>query len=583
MSGGLAALGKSRMMWQLASLLRFDSRMSSIRPRFAMPPSANAVGLKCGRGWAAGAPGSHGVGGAIPQMVRILIVAMVAGAFPAGTVAESAGGLALIQEGQFDEALAFYESSLEGSPDDVRALNMVGSILCMKNDPESSLPYFRRALEHSPDFTAARKNLAMAEFELGSYEAAEENLKRLLGDPVDRNLAILFLGMIASETGRHERAVGLLEDAGELVESQPRALVAYARSLKHVERVDQAKSVLAAARARDDLTGRDLVDAAQVAASLGQFDEALADLERAELADTTISGLGVRKVEVLVDAGRSEEALALAQGLAEAASSGPLLSRLAELSESGGDLDGAILALRKRIQLEPESADGYIALSEFCVNYRNPELALEILDLGLERIPKSYRLLVQKGITLGQGQRYDQARKAFEEAIERAPDHSVALTALAVTLILSEDIPEALAKLEGGVERFPNDFYMHYIYGFALDRSQADDPDQDKRAKAEEHLRRSIELNERFPAAYYRLGKLLAESDLPDAITSLEAAVRLDPELTAAKYQLGQLYVDSGRNDDGVRLLQEVGEAKQKELEEEQMPQFRTFKTPPSL
>ena len=515
-------------------------------------------------------------------MVRILIVAMVAGAFPAGTLAESAGGLALIHEGRFDEALAFYESSLKGSPDNVNALNMIGSILCMKDDPESSLPYFRRALEHSPDFTAARKNLAMAEFELGRHEVAEENLKRLLGDPADRNLANLFLGMIASETGRHERAVGLLEDAGGIVESQPRALVAFARSLKHVERVDQARSVLAAARARDDLTGQDLVDAAQVAASLGLFDEALADLERAEVADSTISGLGIRKVEVLVDAGRSEEALALAQELAEAAPSAALLARLAELSESSGDLDGAVMALRARIQHKPKSADGYIALSEFCVRYKNPELALEILDLGLERISNSYRLLVQKGITLGQGQRYDQAREAFEEAIELTSDHSVALTALAVTLILSEDMPEALEALEGGVERFPNDFYMHYIYGFALDRSQAVDTDQDKQSKAEEHLRRSIELNDRFPAAHYRLGKLLAESDLAGAIKYLEEAVRLDPHLTAAKYQLGQLYLDSGRNGDGDRLLREVGEAKQRELEEEQMPQFRAFKAPSS-
>lgn len=570
------------MKRQLASLLRSMSRTSMFEPRFAMLSSANAVRCNGACGRVAGVPGLHRVGAAIPLMVRILIVALVAGAFPEGTIAEGERGLELIQAGRFDEALAFYESSLEGSPDDVRALNMVGSILCMKNDPESSLPYFRRALEHSPNFTAARKNLAMAEFEVGRYEDAEENLKRLLGNPGDRDLANLFLGMIASEIGRHERAVGLLEDAGGLVESQPRALIAHARSLKHVERVDQAKRVLADARARDDLAGQDLVDAAQVAASLGLFDEALADLERAEIADSAIPGLGVRKVEVLVDAGRSEEALALAQTLAEEAPSGALVSRLAELSEGGGDLDGAILALRKRIQLEPESADGYIALSEFCVKYRNPELALEILDLGLERIPKSYRLLVQKGITLGQGQRYDQAREAFEEAIEQTPDHSVALTALAVTLILSEEMPEALEALEGGVERFPSDFYMHYIYGFALDRSQADDTNQDKRAKAEEHLRRSIELNDRFPAAYYRLGKLLAERDLADAIRNLESAVRLDPELTAAKYQLGQLYLDSGRNDDGTQFLREVGEAKQRELEEEQMPQFRAFKAPAS-
>ena len=513
-------------------------------------------------------------------MLRLLIVAMVAGAAPVGILAEGERGLELVQASRFDEALAFYESSLEGKPDDVKALNMVGSILCIKDDPERSLPYFERALKHSPDFAAARKNLAMAQFELGRYEAAEANLKQLLGSPADRNLANLFLGMIASETGRHERAVELLEDAGELVGSQPRALIAYARSLGQVGRRDQATSVLHGARVRNDLTGQDLVDAAQVAASLGLFDEALEDLERAESADSAISGLGVRKVEVLIAAGRSEEALALARELAEEAPSGALMSRIAALSEEAGDLDGAIMALRKGVQLEPKSADGYITLSEFCVKYRNPELALEILDLGLDRIPGSYRLLVQKGITLGQGQRYDQAREAFTEAISRTLDHSVASTALAVTLILSEEMTEALETLEDGVKRFPNDFYMHYIYGFALDRSQADDPDQDKRSKAEEHLKKSIELNDRFPSAYYRLGKLLAERDLAGAIKNLEAAVRLDPELTAAKYQLGQLYLDSGRNEDGARLIQEVGEAKQRELEEEQMPQFRAFKAP---
>lgn len=530
----------------------------------------------------AGEPRCQDGGGAILPVVRILVVAIFAGAAVVGIRAESERGLELIQAGQFDEALAFYESSLEVHPNDVKALNMVGSILCMKNDPESSLPYFQRALQHSPDFAAARRNLAMAEFELGRYKAAEENLKRLLGTPENSSLANLLLGMIASETGRHEQAIGLLKAAGELIGSQPRALIAHARSLKQVGRADQAKRVLGEARAREDLTGQDLVDAAQVAASLGLFDEALADLERAEIADSAISGLGVRKVEVLVAAGRSEEALALARELAEGAPNGALLSRLAALSEGAGDLDGAIMALRKRIQLEPKSADGYIALSEFCVKYRNPDLALEILDVGLERIPKSYRLLVQKGITLGQGQRYDPARVAFSVAIAQTPDHSVALTALAVTLILSEEMPEALETLEDGVERFPNDFYMHYIYGFALDRSQADEMDQGRRAKAEEHLRRSIELNDRFPAAYYRLGKLLADDDMAGAIQNLEAAVRLDPELTAAKYQLGQLYLDSGRDDDGARLLREVGEAKQRELEEEQMPQFRAYRAPPN-
>ena len=547
-----------------------------------MQLGVKTVGLAGGLGRETRATELHRFVGSFPVVLRTLVVTIFAGAAQVAMLADGQSGLDLIRAGRVDEALRHYEARLKGDPDDVKSLNMVGSILCMKDDPEGSLPYFQRALERSPEFVAARKNLAIAEFELGHYEAAEENLKQLIAVPDASDLANLFLGMIASETGSHERAVRMLKDSGALVDSQPRAMIAYARSLKHVGDMDRAKGVLTAARSRDDLTGQDLVDAAQVAVSLGLFDEALADLERAEAADSSVSGLGIRKVEVLVDAGRGEEALVLARELVEEAPSGALLSRLARLSESAGDLDGAIMALRKRIQLEPKRADSYIALSEFCVKYRNPELALEILDLGLGRIPTSYRLLVQKGITLGQGQRYDQARTAFSDAIALTPDHSVALTALAVTLILSEEMPEALRTLENGVERFSDDFYIHYIYGFALDRSQANEMGQDRRALAVKHLKRSIELNDRFPSAYYRLGKLLAESDLDGAIKNLEAAVQLDPQLTAAKYQLGQLYLDSGRNDDGARLLQEVGEAKQRALEEEQMPQFRAFKFPRS-
>ena len=151
-----------------------------------------------------------------------------------------------------------------------------------------------------------------------------------------------------------------------------------------------------------------------------------------------------------------------------------------------------------------------------------------------------------------------------------------------MTLIHLEEVPEALETLRAGTERFPEDFYVHYVYAFAVDRSRAEGGDKGQEALAEKHFRIAIQLNDRFPSAYYRLGKLLAEKDPAEAIRSLEAAVRLDPSLTAAKYQLGQLYLDSGRDEDGARLMREIGETKQRELEEEQMPQFRAVRASPN-
>lgn len=525
--------------------------------------------------------GSGGVASARRALLRVLPLTILAAAVPLIHAADSATGLEHLRAGRVDEALAQFKGVLEGNPDDLAALNMVGAILCIRNEPASSIVYFERALRISPEFVPARKNLAIAQFDLGRLQSAEANLLELLGVPEARMQASLFLGMIRSESGRHSDAVRLLEDAGDLIAGQPRALIAYARSLQQVGRSNNAGEVLSALQARGDLTGPDLVDLAQVAAAAERYDEALAALERAEALDPAPEGLGVRRIAILAAAGQDEEALALARMLANEVPDRRLLSRLAGLEESAGNLDASILALRRAIQVAPENEDGYIELSEFCVRYRNPELALEILDLGLNRRPASYRLLVQKGITLGQGQRYEAARKAFSDAVGLRADHSVALTALAVTLIHLEEVPEALETLRTGTERFPEDFYVHYVYAFAVDRSRAG-RDRGQEALSEKHFRIAIKLNDRFPSAYYRLGKLLAEKETAEAIRNLEAAVRLDPSLTAAKYQLGQLYLDSGREEEGARLMREIGETKQRELEEEQMPQFRAVKAAPN-
>ncbi len=495
--------------------------------------------------------------------------------------AETADGFRHLREGRVAEALAFFRARLGERPDDVAALNMVGAILCLRDEPEASLHYFEEALRHSPSFVPARKNLAIAQFELGRYESAAKNLRELLSSPEASAQASLFLGMIASESGQHGEAVQLLVNAGDLVASQPRAQIAYARSLAYLGKSDIAREFLQAARAREDLTAPDLVDSAQVAAQAGFFSDALSDLERAQSLGAALEGVGGRRVEVLIQAGREQEALALARQLIHQASSRALLSRLAKLAESAGDLDTAVIALRRAVGVEPKSEDSYIELAEFCVRYRNLDLAIEILDLGLKRYPSSYRLLVQKGITLGQGQRYDEARQEFTAAIAMTDEHSVALTALAVSLILSESLLDALETLRSGIARFPRDFYMHYIYGFALDRSRAEIRDGGAKALAEKHFRQSIELNPAFPGSYYRLGKLMAEDDMEEAIRNLEEAIRLDPSLVSAKYQLGQLYLDAGRHDEGARLVREVGEAKQLDLEHEQMPQFRVVKDPP--
>ncbi len=548
-----------------------SSRFAS-RPGPAVP-SARALATAAAP---RGRPAHRRLRGALASLTVLLLL------LEAAAILATPGpdGFEALRDGRLDDALVHFQKAAEADPGDVRALNMVGAVLCMKDDPVSSIPYFEKALALAPGFTPARKNLAMAEFELGRSESARARFVELLDVPGERGLANLFLGMISSEAGEDREAVRQLEEAGDLAHSQPRALIAYGRSLQRLGLADLARTALGSVTARSDLSGPDLVDLAQVSASVGLVDEALEALDRAGAVDAGVAGLAVLRIKILTGAGREGEALAVARRAAAGNPSQAPLLALAEMEESAGDLDAAVGALRKAVQVDPTSEEGYIVLSEFCVRYRNPELALEILDLGLSRISGSYRLLVQKGITLGQGQRFEPAKEAFTAAIDLTPDHAVALTAQAVAFLLSDEMPRALETLRAGVSRFPDDFYVHYVYGFALDRSRADGANPEAEGLARVHLRRAIELNAEFPSAHYRLGKILAETSPHEAIDHLEAAVRLSPSLVAAKYQLGQLYFASGRSDEGAALMQEVGDAKQRDLEAEQMPQFRAFKQP---
>ena len=524
---------------------------------------------------------ARGVSAGLPAACALWL--MVAPAGPLVRAATPPDGYAALRAGDIDGALARFRAAVETDPEDVKALNMVGAVLCMKNDAEASIPYFQQALTIAPGFVAARKNLAIAEFDLGRHESAKGHLLQLLEVQGARAQASLFLGMIASEDGQHGEAIRYFGEAGPLLETQPRAVIAYARSLHRVGRAGMMKEVLATLQGQASLAGPDLVDLAQLYASAGRYDESLDSLDRARATGIPSETLSNQRLDVLVAAGREAQALSYARAAAKAGPNQDLLLKLARLEEGAGDLDAAIVALRRAIQADPGGEAGYVELSEFCVRYRNPELALEILQLGLARLPESYRLLVQQGITLGQAQRYEEARKAFADAVAVTPDHSVALTAMAVALLLSENTGLALDTLESGVERFPDDFYINYVYGFALERSQATDHDPGALGRAEKHLRLAIELNGRFPSAHYRLGKILAEKSPEEAIRHLEAAVRLSPSLEAAKYQLGQLYISVGRLEDGERLILEVGEAKQRDLEAEQMPQFRAFKPSPEI
>jgi tetratricopeptide (TPR) repeat protein len=482
-------------------------------------------------------------------------------------------GMELLRQGRVDEAIEVLNAENKAHPNNPILLNTFGAAFCLKNRPGDALPLFQEALRLNQGFRPALKNLAIAEFNLERYDSAISHFETLLRFPETRAEANLFLGMIASARLRDGDAIRYFGEAGELSSREPRAHISFIRSLCRAGDAARGGAMIDALQKRADLSAGDELDAAAAFSDCGRNNEALDELVRAETLNPALPGLAYERVDLLAKAGRTEEAIRFAQEATLRSPDGQILTLLAQIAEKAGKLDVAIDALRKLIQIEPASEDHYIDLSLLCTKYRNNGLALEIIDLGLRRMPHSYRLLVQRGITLEHSDKHAEARESFSEAIALTPDHPVALAALAVSDIMSDRISDALIELRSGVGQFPKDFYLHYLYGYALDRSRSD-AGANRRAlqMAVAQFDVAITLNPRFSAAYYHLGKLYAETNPKAAIHNLEMAVKLDPSAVGAKYQLARLYLKSGNSQAGAKLMDEVDKAKAASLELEQKP-----------
>jgi len=203
-------------------------------------------------------------------------------------------------------------------------------------------------------------------------------------------------------------------------------------------------------------------------------------------------------------------------------------------------------------------------------------LATEIVDIGLKRMPNSYRLLVQKGVMLDGLGRRTEAKEIFRSAMKLRNDNSVALVGLAIIELNEGETARAVQTLGDGFQKFPSEPYLLYCYGYALAKwadMNNDRPDIAENARSV--LQRAVRLNSEYPESYYHLGKVYLRTDKQAAIRNFEMALQLDPTYSASKYQLARLYMQTGRREEGLRLMSEVQKDMSGTLEDERKPQLK--------
>ena len=105
-------------------------------------------------------------------LVAVVPLSLPAQETPAYTRAE-----ALVRQGQYDQGIALLRPLLESEPRNLKALNLLGIALTQKGELTAANREYAKALKVDPRFQAALKNLAINEFTLNEYAAAEKHFR----------------------------------------------------------------------------------------------------------------------------------------------------------------------------------------------------------------------------------------------------------------------------------------------------------------------------------------------------------------------------------------------------------------------
>jgi tetratricopeptide (TPR) repeat protein len=459
------------------------------------------------------------------------------------------------------------EPYLKQAPRDVKALTLLGMALSASDRRTDAARYFRQALEADPKFTPALRALAIDEMAIGRISEAKAHLEKLLGLTPADPIARMAMAQIEFTARNHEAAVTHYEKSGELYLRDPPNLLRFAQSCMESGQPEKAAQLLGSMPENADAATH--FGAGVLLANLKDYAGAAREFEWARNGYSDPYNAGFNLMLAYLKSGRAPDAVRTGEELtAKGHRKAELFNVLARAYENSGNTKEAYEALRTATNVDPSDPANYLDLIALCITHRNYDLALEIADISIARLPSSDRLHLQRGIVLAMKEQFDGARTAFQAAVDRAPGEGLPYVALGLILMQMDRAPDAVTILRKRAKTAGGDYLVLWFLGEALNRSGAT-PESDEGREAVEALTRSVSIAPDVPQSRVLLGKLLAargEGEL--ARTHLTRALELDPENVAATYQLAQVLQRGGDRARAKELFAKVSKAKAEEREQ---------------
>jgi tetratricopeptide (TPR) repeat protein len=188
------------------------------------------------------------------------------------------------RRGEREAAVACYRRALACNANLVEARNNLGTLLLEMGDAAGALPLLEAALKLRPGDPQLLNNVGAARRALGRDDAIDCFREAVARRPTDAK-ALTSLAEILMEKGYPTEAVGCFERAVTAEPSNPIHRINLGAGLIAQQRFDEARRCLEAVAAAHPSEAGAPRELGRMAAILGCFDEALAQLERAHRID----------------------------------------------------------------------------------------------------------------------------------------------------------------------------------------------------------------------------------------------------------------------------------------------------------
>jgi len=366
-----------------------------------------------------------------------------------------------------------------------------------------------------------------------------------------------LLGMVYSSQRREQEANGHLQKAARLNPNSAAARTNLATNLVKLHKLTPAELEFKEAQALEPTSYDTNHNLGEFYIAAGKLPKAVPFLEKAYQIKPDAYDNGYDLALAYVEtAGGNASAKRVVQNLLALRNTAELHNLLGEIEEKDQNFVAAEHEYETAVHMDTSESNLFDWASELLL-HRTLDPAVDVFQHATERYPQSPRLAIGLGMALYSRGNYDGAVKALLRAADLSPSDPQCYYFLSKAYDSSPgQADEVMQRFQRFAELQPRNARAPYYYAMSLWKGRrAQDASVDFQ-QIEMLLKKSVELDAKFPEAHLQLGNLYSDQRKYDvAVPQYQQALALNADLADAHYRLGQALVHLGKKDEAQEQL----------------------------